>query len=412
MTHQSERSDEKDVMRRDRFRPRDWDVLGWKYSVLSSIGTAPFNHVINFIPARDPEEFKALADEDKAWLRRWLDWTGENARYLHALRPIIGPPMLGRADGTAAFVEDRGFVFLFNPNPGRVEARFKLDASIGLAKGDRFVVREVHPEEGRVLGAAEGFFKAGSEVAVALAGADARVFEVFPAPEKLEEPVLFNVTGSIALKNGRLALTGVSGEPGTTAEALVLLPEGKAVRSLSVNGVPYPFRQTSGLVPFTVRFAGKAFGRLERAGAFDPNFTGGTVKTKIAIPARIFKQLADRKTKWPVTYTEDDLRAPWLGPWRLLLFVAVAEPLESMDVSVKIDGKAVEVRKAWNSVYPHESTRTYLGRYVDLSVLKPDTPYEVEVTVPPLRPGQFLGLFFENVEPESTERILAPQPLR
>ncbi len=105
ITHQSERNDEKEVMRRDRFRPKDWDVLGWKYSLLSSIGTAPFHHVVNFIPARDAEEFAALAAEDKAWFRKWLDWTDENARFLHALRPIIGPPMAGRVDGTAAVVE-------------------------------------------------------------------------------------------------------------------------------------------------------------------------------------------------------------------------------------------------------------------------------------------------------------------
>jgi hypothetical protein len=28
--------------------------------------------------------------------------------------------------------------------------------------------------------------------------------------------------------------------------------------------------------------------------------------------------------------------------------------------------------------------------------------------VPPVPPGRFLGVFFENVEPESTKRILAP----
>ncbi|HVP90173.1 MAG TPA: hypothetical protein VMS75_03040 [Terriglobales bacterium] len=412
ITHQSERSDEKDVMRRDRFRPRDWDALGWKYSVLSSIGTAPFNHVIDFIPARDPDEFRALSDDDKAWFRRWLDWTETNAAFLHALKPILGPPMVGRADGTAAVVDDRGFVFLFNPNPGGVEARFRLDASIGLAKGERFVVRELHPEEGKVLGSAEGFFKAGSEVVVPLSGADARVFEVFPAPDKIEEPVLFNVPGTIAFRSGRLALTGVSGEPGTTVEALVLLPEAKTVRALTVNGVPYPFKQAKDLVPVTVRFAGKAFGRLQRLGSYGPAFAGGAVKAKVTIPSRVFKQLADRKAKWPVPYAEDDLRATWLGSWRLLLFVAVAEPDESMDVAVKVNGTPVEVRKAYNSVYPHETKRTYLGSYADLSGLKPDAPYEVEVTLPALEPGRFLGLFFENVEPESTERIVAPQPIR
>ncbi len=412
MTHQSERSDENEVMRRDRFRPRDWDYLGWRYSVLSSIGTAPFNHVIDFIPARDPDEFKAFPDEDKAWLRSWLDWTEKNANYLRALRPILGPPMVGRADGTAAIVEDSGFVFLYNPNPGRVEARFKLDASIGLVKGDRFVVREVHPEEGKLIGSAEGLWKAGSEVALTLAGADARVFEIFPAPDKLEEAAVFNVNGSAAFKNGRLVLTGVSGEPGTAVEGLVLLPAGKTCKVMSVNGVAYPFKQKGDVVPFTVRFAGKAFGRLQPVGGYDPNFAGGTVRGKFTIPARVTKQLADRKAKWPVPYTADDLRAPWLGPWRLLLFAAIAEPANSLDLAVKINGRPVEVKKAYNSVYPHSPKRTYLGSYVDLSGLKPDVPYDIEVTVPPLEPGRFLGLFFENIEPESTERIMAPQPLR
>jgi hypothetical protein len=411
MTHQSERSDETGVMRRDRFRPRDWDDLGWKYSVLSSIGTAPFNHVINFIPARDPEEFKALSDKDKAWFRRWLDWTDENILYLHALRPIIGPPMIGRADGTAAIVEDRGFVFLFNPNPGRLDARFKLDASIGLAKGECFVIRELYPEEGKLIGSDEGFWKAGSEVVLPMGGAEARVLEVFPAPAEVAEPALFNVCGALAFKGGRLTLTGVSGEPGTTREALVLLPKGLTVRVMSVNSVPYPFKQNRDMVPFTVRFAGKAFTRLQRLGKYDPNFAGGTIKEKFSVPARVFKQLADRKAGWPVAYTDDDFKAPWLGPWRLLLFVSIAEPRDTLDVSVKIGGQPVAVQKAYNSVYPHSAERTYLGSYIDLSGLKPDTLYEIEVMIPPLPPGYFLGLFVENVEPDSTERLLAPRPL-
>lgn len=413
ITHQSERSDDKDVMRRDRFRPRDWDLLGWKYSLLSSIGTAPFNHVVDFVPARDPEEFKALADEDKAWFRRWLDWTGDNAAYLRALRPIIGPPMIGRTDGTAAMVEDRGYVFLYNPNPGANEARFKLDASIGLVKGERFVVRELEPEEGRLIGSPEGFWAAGAEIVVPMGGAEARVLEIFPAPVEVKEPALFNVRGSLTFKAGRLALTEVSGEPGTTREALVALPKGAVVRAMSVNGVPYPFKQANGIVPFTVRFAGRAFTRLQRAGSPpDRNFAGGTIKARVTVPARIKKQLADRKLKWPVAYTEDDLLAPWLGSWRLLMFIAVAEPDDLTEFAVKIDGKSAAVKKAYNSVYPHEVKRTFLGGYVDVSNLAADVAHDIEVTVPTLASGRFLGLFFENVEPEYTKRILAPQPLR
>jgi hypothetical protein len=83
-----------------------------------------------------------------------------------------------------------------------------------------------------------------------------------------------------------------------------------------------------------------------------------------------------------------------------------------MDITLAINGKPVEVKKAYNGVYPRNPERTLLGSYADLSDLKPDTPYEIEATLPALLPGQFLGLFFENVEPEPTMRILAPKPLR
>ncbi len=408
ITHQSERNDEKDVMRRDRFRPRDWDVLGWKYSLISSIGTAPFHHVVNFIPARDSEEFAALSDDDKSWFRKWLDWTDENARYLHALRPIIGPPAAGRVDGTAAIVEDRGIVFLFNPNPGSKEARFKLDGTIGLTKGGKIMIKELYPEEGRLVGSPEGLWAFGGEVALTLPGREAAVYEIFPAPAEITEPVLFNVRGAAELRSSRCVLTGVTSEVGASHPILVLLPANARVRALSVNGVAHPFKAGTGLITATVRFAGRAFGRSQSAGKVPAGFTGGIYKARTAVPTRVFAQLAERKRSWPVATTEDDLRAPWLGPWRLLVHIPIIEGTDAMDVTVKINGVPIDVLKAYNSVYPHSPARTFLGHYADLSRIRPDAPFDIEVSLPSLAPGRFEGVFFENVEPEYTQRIMAP----
>jgi hypothetical protein len=405
ITHQSERNDEKDVMRRDRFRPRDWDVLGWKYSLLSSIGTAPFHHVVNFIPARDTEEFAALSDDDKAWFRKWLDWTDENARYLHALRPIIGPPAAGRVDGTAAVVEDRGIVFLFNPNPGSKEARFKLDGTIGLAKGEKIMIKELYPEEGRLVGSPQGLWAFGGEVALTLPGREAAVYEIFPVPAEITEPVLFNVRGAAEFRSSRCILTGVTSEVGASRPILVLLPPNTRVRALSVNGVAHPFKTGQGLITANVRFAGRAFGRSQAAGKVPAGFTGGQSRT--TVPA-VFTQLAERKKSWPVAYTEDDLRAPWLGSWRLLLHIPIIESTDAMGVTLKINGVPVDVLKAYNSVYPHSPARTFLGHYADFSRIRPDSPFDIEVSLPSLAPGRFEGVFFENVEPEYTQRIMAP----
>jgi hypothetical protein len=50
--------------------------------------------------------------------------------------------------------------------------------------------------------------------------------------------------------------------------------------------------------------------------------------------------------------------------------------------------------------------RTFTGFYAEITNLTPDTRYRAEVTLPDnLKPGQFQGLFIENVEAEFTTNI-------
>jgi hypothetical protein len=107
-----------------------------------------------------------------------------------------------------------------------------------------------------------------------------------------------------------------------------------------------------------------------------------------------------------VPYTDDDLIAPWIGPDRLLLFVNIADANpKKMEVTIKINGEPVEVKKAFNGIYPNSGDQTFIGFYADVASLKPDTTYQVEVGLPTLEPGQFQGLYFDNVEPEYTQAV-------
>lgn len=130
----------------------------WRYSVISAIATAPFNHVVNMLPARDEAEFRAFAEADQKWFRDWFDWTDRNLELLRSVKPILGAPQLGRVDGTAAFKNGRGVVFLFNPNYRVVPAEFVLDGTIGLSSGKRFALRQLHPdaERGRLFAPPSG----------------------------------------------------------------------------------------------------------------------------------------------------------------------------------------------------------------------------------------------------------------
>ncbi len=403
ITHQTERSDEKRVMRRDRFRPRDWDLLGWKFSVLSSIGTAPFNHVVDYLPARDLDEFHAFSEADARWMRGWFDWTDKNASILKRIKPILGPPMIGRVDGTAACAEDRGFIFLFNPNYRKITAEFPLDAAIGLERGTQFILQELYPEEGRLLGHPQtGFWKRGDSVSLAVNANQAVVLEIKPA--SASGPVLFNLPGTGAIKGKSLILTNVRGEIGSTHDIRVRLPGDDSVDALIINGVPVPFRQAGTMIFSRIRFAGEYFSRSQPLWDYDAGFTGGVVKTSFRIPVRILDQLRARRESWPVPYTEDDLIAPWLGSHRLLIYAQIAEPDESQTISVTIDGKQFPVFKASNNIYGNHK-RTFLGNYVDISSLEAEKEHVIEVRLPKLAAGRFQGLFFENIEPEYTSEI-------
>lgn len=413
ITHQTPRNDHTGEMPQtktdtgvllDRFRARDWDYLGWRYSLLSSIATGGWNNVLNMIPGRDLEEHAHFAEADQAWFRRWVDWTNEHKEYLRHTRAILDQPALGKVDGTSAVIGNRGFVFLFNPNARRLRAELTLDASIGLQGAGPYVLRERYPLEGRLLGKpGAGAWAAGDTVAVEMDGQSALVLEVEPV-EASNAPVLFNAPGSVTLSGGVLSLSDVRGEVGTSADLLALVPAGQSVTAVRVNGRDLPFSQAvPGTVVVPARFDGASFHHAQQVGAYDPSFAGGTFKATFTVPRRVIDQLEARQRAWPIPWTPDDYEVPWLAPHRLLLYVQLAEPDDRWSAQLRIDGRAVELKKAYTALWPYR--RSFVGFYADVSLISPDVEHTVELDLPPLAPGQFQGLFFQNVETEYTTVI-------
>ena len=396
------------------FNIRDWDYLGWKYSLISSVATAPFAHCVDMIPARDKREHDLfMKDTDSlTFIRGWFDWTDENADILRNLRSIIGPPAIGRVDGTAAFKGDRGFIFLFNPNHRKIQAEFSLDTNIGLKEGEQFLIRHLYPEKWKYVGTpGTGVFSYGQTFSMLMDGTSAWVLEVMPPP-KGGEPILFNVRGTARFENGTLTLSDVRGEIGTRVDIQVLLPKGKKVETVIINGQKSPFRQKARIVSVRCRFKGAAFAHNQAVTKYDPSFNGDTVTATFKIPKRIFRQLAERKKKWSIDWTEEDLECTWLAPERLLLYLQIAEPDWKMEASMKLNGKPLDVKKAYSSRTPGrmrmgKGHNTFTGFYADVSHLQSQTKYTLEVTLPTgLKGGQFQGVFFENVETECTDKIL------
>ncbi|HNQ88819.1 MAG TPA: hypothetical protein PKM73_09415 [Verrucomicrobiota bacterium] len=408
MTHQTPRNDAAGTCVRDRpFHVRDWDYLGWRYSVISSIGTAPFNHVVNLLPARDETEFRHFRAADQQWLRQWMDWTDQHRATLARLRPILGPPALGRLDGTAAIDGDHGFLFLFNPNYRELTAEIPLDATLGLTRGEAFLLRELYPRANRLWGDPQaGVWPRGSTVRLPIKGPEALVLEVVPAG-RIRRPTLLNAAGSARLRGGTLDLESVEGPCGASVQLTVLLPSKRPIQQVRVNGHSFiGFIQQGDRVTVPVTFAGAAFGHCPQVGTTDPHFADRVFRAELRVPARVFAQLAARRQAWPVPYTAEELLATWRGSDRLLLYIHIADPDDRGSPGLKLDGQPIEVRKAYSDVFPLGRERTFTGFYADVSFLKPDTACEVEVTLPEsLEPGRFQGLFLENVEAEYTSAL-------
>jgi hypothetical protein len=421
ITHQTSRGDDTGEMPEQKtergvmlqpFRVRDWDYLGWRYSLLSSIAVAGWNNVIDLIPARDAAELKAFSEADRWWFRLWIDWTAVNKEFLRHTRPILGQPAIGKVDGTSAIVGDRGYIFLFNPNARAMAAEFALDATIGLAGQGRFLLKELYPREGRLVGKpGAGAWTAGDQVTLPLDGGSAVVLELQPAPVQPAAAMLFNAPGKVVVDGSVVSIDGVTGEVGTEQELLVWVPTAQPagagappraeVTEVRVNGTPVDFTRTpAGLVSATVRFAGAPFRRLQQVGSYYAGFSGGRYVARFTVPQRVFDQLAARQKAWPIPWTAEDYRTTWLAPERLLLFVQIAEPDAAWEARLRIDGRVVELRKAYSAIRAAPST--FVGFYVDVSLLAPDTEHTIELETPPLKPGQFQGIFFENIEPEYT----------
>ena len=120
---------------------RDFDLLGMKYSVISTIGTAGQNLVVTMIPARDPSEFELLPKDAVSFITDWIRWTDENLPYLANTFPISNLPAPGyrAVDGTSAMLDDEGYVFLFNPNMPAYSVNLTVDESMDISNASRCV---------------------------------------------------------------------------------------------------------------------------------------------------------------------------------------------------------------------------------------------------------------------------------
>lgn len=393
-------------------RARDFDLLGYRYSLLSSIGSGGLNNVLNMLPARDPQEFSLFPKEDLSFVHGWLAWADANVALLKLTRPVpsLSTPGLGLADGTIMLRADNtGAMFLFNPTARPINVSLPLSgdgaASLGFACGSStppVMVTQLSSSERTSVPYNLDLLSCTDTLDLTLAPTSARVLE-FDQWMGAETLVVLGSPGSATYATGKVAVGGAQGESGTPAKLVVVLPKGlQKVSTATVNGQVCSFSSglVQGLPALTIRGAwgGARFGRAHEilpSAASSQAWSG-----KFSVPQSALDQLVARNTSYPIVYNTDpqdtdDANVPWLAPGRLLLFVKYATPIDdTLNISGAVDGTPLLVRKGYNTIV--RNAGRFIGHWADVTPLvKPGAQQTLTLQLPGQKP---LGVFFDNVE--------------
>ena len=383
-------------------RSRDFDLLGHRYSLLSSIGTAGLNNVACYLPARNAEEFEKLPKEEITFVKHWYDWADSNVALLRNTKvlPGLSVPSFGALDGVSMVDEEgrNGAIFIYNPTSRPLAYSAPFNESLGVQCGTTNLHLKV-----RLAGSSERHAKAhdidlvpcGHSLNVTVPPTTAMVLflsewhKAAGALTLLGAP--FVGDGHFDLTTGVLSLSGVVGEPGTSAILRAHVAHPSAVTSVVLNGEKIAFRleEHRGLQMVSMRgkWVGTSFGRNpELCGDGAGAMVNGDWTCKFTVPSRVISQLKARNASFPLEYdlrtnSTNDANTAWMAPGRLLMWVKYRNADPKLNVSGSIDGHQMLWRKAYNTIVanPHR----FIGYFADVTPLvQADKPQTLTLQLP------------------------------
>jgi hypothetical protein len=237
--------------------PKAWDMLGWRYALLSAIACSG-----TVLPCILPESLSHVP-EFVAFYKKWLAWAREHfdyVRYHVSLGDQVRP---GGVDIYGRIREDHGFIFICNAGPRPARAELALDATLGLKVEGRFTLRERHPATGRLYfdpHHQRGIFATGDTVSITVPAHEVCLFELERfSPTRL--PLLFGAVGHIESGPGTIAVEEMLGQPGERAGLIVLTEKEQEAPTVTLNDKPVSWTPAGPYRRAVVQFEGRALPR-------------------------------------------------------------------------------------------------------------------------------------------------------
>ncbi|CAF3683000.1 unnamed protein product [Adineta steineri] len=366
---------------------RDFDFMGFSYSLLSNIATAGLNLVHTLLPARDLEEFYFLPIEFIQFWSYWLNWTDEHIEEIRNGIPfnIEQDWSLMKSNGLD------GFLFLFNTNYKQINRKILFDGKLNLKNPQEsgyWLLKEIYPQERFIQ-----LIQYNEMNQFLLDGQSVTVYQLIFMPI-INQPMLIGISGKAFLANETiLIIDGVHGEAGTqTSDPIfIILPNIQSIWNVYLNGIEKQFKQDRQFIILTelILFPGLYLPR-----------TTEILNNTIIVNDLLLEQLTKRQMEYPIQWTEKELNdASWLGPHRLLLFICIQNPNDQWNITAQINNNSIIVHKGYNT-RDHIDKDRFMGFYLDLTniVIQSNKEYYLSLNMPEFHSGQFQGLFLENIE--------------
>ena len=403
--HQTERSYPNGSLAWSDSYIRDFDLMGFPYSLLSTVASAGLNLVHTMLPARDLREYALLPASALSFWKQWLDWPTQHRAELEQAIPLSAPG-IDQVDGWVTMQPNGwlGHVFLFNPNLPRLNATLVMTDAMLLRPPPlqlgTFLLSEVYPRP-----AVLRTFQYGDTVNFTLDGDSATVYELrLVLWAAMPGPTLVGAAGVVQVMGDTLRVDGVSGEAGTSSGPVNVFmrraSDASAIQVVLVNGVSVSFGVSGNEVAIeqSLSFPGMYLPRSAQLGTVPPHFVGGAYSVPVRVSQELLDQLSLRAASYPIEWTEEELSVGWLAPHRLLAFISIVAPDDRWNVTATLDGASLRVYAAYTSRHPVRSC--FQGFFVDLSGrLAVGKARRLELQLPTMAASQFKGVFLQNIEP-------------
>ena len=320
------------------------------------------------------------------------------------------------------------------PRSERDKDYFEVGDEINLQAGGDYQFVELYPSDREKVildDHGQSVFALGEKASLTVPAYHCCLLELRKAAPQ-GRPVLVGAAGEVALAGGRMAITGVTAQPGETAAIRVRASEPQTVQSVTVNGVEQKFTRTAREICLEVRFGGDKYVRAldvwtqPDGQRFDfPYHTAQPelqLTTTFKLNANV-RQLLEKAR--PKNFAEMDAKiAGWQTPegrrhasysyhnfigerpsrlWLVLPFLTRA------GVEVALNGEKVEALR-WDdpssSAFADVTDRVKYGEENHLTL-----------SLKGLAPNQFMGPFLLYPEEAATDQVLpaagqADQPVR